>query len=168
MGENIDRLAEILEKQLAVTRRLLDLAKDARAAAVAADPLLLVQIVSDQEENAARLEGLEVERVAISREVAVGLGLDTAKPPRLTAIADRAGAKDAARLRRLGGRLRACALELRQANTYTREVLEASLVHIDDFFCVLAEARSRDGSYGTRRERQRAGGAKAAIMDREA
>jgi len=168
MSSDIDRLATVLEEELTLTRRLLDLAKDARAAAVSADPALLAQIVAEQEEQAARLEAVEADRAAVVAALAGELGLDGAGRVRLTAIADALGAEDGARLRRLGGRLRACAADLREASARTRQVLEASLIHIDDFFGLLAEVRSQRGSaYGARRERA-AATAGAALMDRKA
>jgi flagellar biosynthesis/type III secretory pathway chaperone len=167
MSGNIDQLAAVLEEELTISRKLLDLTKDARAAAVSADPELLAQIVSEQEENAARLEAIEAERIAAARDAAAEVGLDPAGKVRLTAIAEKLGGEEAARLRRLGGRLRATALDLREANTRTREILEASLIHIDDFFSTLAQARSKPGAYGARRP-SRPAAAEATIMDRKA
>jgi hypothetical protein len=166
MSGNIDKLAAVLEEELALSRKLLDLAKDARAAAVSADPELLAQIVSEQEENAARLEAIEADRAALAREVAAEIGLEPAAKVRLTAIAEKLGGEDAARLRRLGGRLRATALDLREASARTREVLESSLIHIDDFFGLLAQARGGTAAYGARRP-ARPAAAGATIMDRK-
>ncbi|HOX07215.1 MAG TPA: flagellar export chaperone FlgN [Planctomycetota bacterium] len=167
MSAKIDRLAAVLEEELALTRRLLDLAKDARAAAVSADPTLLAQIVSEQEENAAKLEAIEVDRAAAAREVAAEAGMDVSGRIKLAAIVERLGGEPAARLRRLGGRLRAVALDLREASTRTREILEASLIHIDGFFNVLSRAQNGPGAYGAPRAR-RGSSSEAALMDRKA
>jgi hypothetical protein len=169
MSANLDKLVAVLEAELELARRLLDLAKDARAAAISADPLLLAQIVSEQEENAARLEAIDADRAAVAGVLAAELGLENSARLRLTAIAEKLGGEDAARLRRLGGRLRAGAVDLRAANAQTRAILEAALVHVDKFFEAVTEARRGPGAYSARREgRARRGAAtEAAIMDRK-
>jgi flagellar biosynthesis/type III secretory pathway chaperone len=167
MSGKVEKLAAVLEAELSLARRLLDLAKDARAAAVAADPELLIQIVGEQEESAARLEAAEAERAALAAELAAELGLPGSGPVRLSAIAEQVPGEPAARLRRLGSRLRACAVDLREANARSREILEAALAHVDEFFALLAEAGRKPAAYGSGKARPGAAVA-AAIMDRQA
>jgi len=166
MSGKVEKLAAVLEAELSLARRLLDLAKDARAAAVAADPELLIQIVGEQEESAARLEAAEAERAALAAELAAELGLPGSGPVRLSAIAEQVAGEPAARLRRLGSRLKSCALDLREAQARSRQILEAALAHVDEFFALLVEARAKPAAYGSGGARQ--GAAVAAIMDRQA
>lgn len=166
MSEKLEKLAVILEEELALSRRLLDLAKDARAAAISADPMMLVDIVTEQEEKAARLEVIEAERSSFIREVAPELGFAGAGSVRLTDLAERASGDVGAKLRRLGARLKSCVLDLREANAHNRALLEASLDHVDGFFEAVAGARAERGSYGPGHERRVT--AAAAVMDRRA
>jgi flagellar biosynthesis/type III secretory pathway chaperone len=166
MPGTIDELAVVLEEELALTHRLLDLAKDARAAAIAVDPETLVQIVAEQEECAARLETAEARRLEAAGAAGRELGLELREPVRLKAIAERADGTQAARLRSLGSRLKLCSADLREISARNRQLLESSLAHVDEFFVLLAETRQKPAAYG-------AGGsprpmAGAALMDRKA
>jgi hypothetical protein len=166
MSGDFESLAATLTEELNLTRRLLDLTKDARAAAVAADPLLLAQIVTEQEEVSGRLEAAEDRRCAAARELAAGLGLGGPAGPKLEAFAERAPAETAARLRSLGARLRRTALELREASAHNRALLDISLAQVEGLVETLASARAgAPASYG-------AGGAlrpsgAALLMDRK-
>lgn len=146
MSESLNRLAEVLEEELQSCRRLLDLAKDVRAAAVSADTELLRRIVSEQEAWAARLEAAEARRVRTAAEAAAELGL--AGRPTLREIAAGGGLEPGARLRSLGRRLKVCASDLRQAGRRNALFLEHSLDHVDGFFAVLAAACAGRGPYG--------------------
>jgi flagellar biosynthesis/type III secretory pathway chaperone len=166
MPGKIEELAAVLEEELDLANRLLDLAKDARAAAIAVDPETLVQIVAEQEECAARLEVAEARRIETAGAVGRELGLDGRAPVRLKAIAERADGAQAARLRSLGSRLKRCSAELREISARNCRLLESSLAHVGEFFVLLAEARQKPAAYG-------AGGsprplAGAALMDRKA
>lgn len=147
MSPKLDNLATVLEEELALTCRLLDLAKDARAATIAVDPVLLTQIVAEQEARAAELEAAEARRAAVVGELVGELGLPADGPVKLSQIIGRAGHADAARLRRVGGRLRGTAADLRQTTSRNRALLESALTHVDEFFAVVAEKGRPPAAY---------------------
>jgi hypothetical protein len=164
MGGRLDELAEVLGQELEITGRLLDMAKDARAAVVAADPRLLADIVTEQEELSAQLESVEARRV----ELAVGLGreLGLGAEPRLAEILERSPAEAGLRLGSVGRRLKSAALELRRVGARNAELLREAAVQIDGFFDLLAEALREAAGYrsdGREREAQ-----PAVILDRRA
>lgn len=166
MSGDFEALAVALEEELGLTRRLLDLAKDARAAAVAADPLLLSQIVAEQEEVSARLEAAESGRAGAARELAAALGADGPEGLKLESLAARAPAETAARLRSLGARLRRTALELREAASRNRALMDLSLAQVEELVDSLTAVRdSGRASYGADGQRQPSD--KAVLVDRK-
>ena len=166
MSVDFEPLATALAEELGLTRRLLDLAKDARAAAVAADPLLLSQIVAEQEEISERLGSAESRRADAARELAEALGLGGEKSVKLEAFAAGAPAEMAARLRSLGARLRRSVLELREATSRNRALMDISLSQVEDLVETLASSRpGANAAYGAGGTRQPANG--PMLMDRK-
>jgi len=164
MSAALDELAEILNRELEITNRLLDLAKDARAAVVAADPELLAAIVGEQEEWSAQMEVAEARRVQLVGGLASELGAEG--EPRLRDIIARVPREAGLRLRNVGRRLKDAAAELRRRGEINGRLLAAAAEHVDGFFAVLARA-CRDAA-GYRRDGQERGSQPAAVLDRRA
>ena len=164
MSRRLDELAEVLGIELEITRRLLDLAKDARAAVSAADAALLAGIVGEQEQWSAQMEEAEVRRAALAAELGRELGLEGT--PRLADIAGRVPEEVGLQLRNVGRRLKGTADELRRVGERNGELLCAAAEQVDGFFEALARAlREAAGYRADGRERQvRA----AAMVDRTA
>ncbi len=163
MSGNVRELTEILIRETELTGKLLDLAKDARAAVVAADPELLADIVAEQEEWAARLEVAESRRIQVVRELGGELGIG--EEPRLKAIVEHLPQEEGLRLRSLGRRLKGAADELRRAGERNGSLLEEAVAHVDGFFKLLA--RVCRGSAGYLADGREAGGRPAAVLDHQ-
>jgi len=140
MSARAQELAEILTTELEVTRRLLDLAKDARAAVVSADSQLLAGIVEEQEAASARIEEIEEHRVEVTVLLAVELGLPGDTPPKLAEIVRQLPGDEGLRLRSLGKELKSAAVRLRDVGERNNLLLSEAARHIDGFFQVLTKA----------------------------
>ncbi|MHC4917243.1 MAG: flagellar protein FlgN [Planctomycetota bacterium] len=163
MRGNVRELTEILTQELELTGKLLDLAKDARAAVVSADPELLAAIVSEQEEWAARLEVAEARRVQVV--LALGRELGIGDEPRLKAIVEGLPREDGLPLRSLGRRLKDIAGELRRVGERNGRLLQEAVSHVDGFFRLLATACRDDAGYGA--DGREAAGRPAAVLDHQ-
>ena len=166
MSAKYEELAETLTEELELTTSLLDLAKDARAAIVSADPELLVRIVAEQEERSARLEETESRRIASARALGDELGLEGPGAPRLKDIVERAPEERGTRLLALGRRLKGAASQLRALGESNAALLQDSLEHVDHFFSVFVEACRQPTGYSAPGAQPR--GAAAAVLDQQA
>ena len=166
MSGKLDELTAVLTEELELTGRLADLAKDARAAVISADPELLARIVAEQEEWSARLEEAEARRVELALALGGELGLDGEGAPSLKAIVERAPAESAPHLRNLGRRLRGSAARLRELGVLNGRLFREAVAHVDDFFSLLARA-CRD-SAGYRADGQEEQGRPAGVVDQRA
>jgi flagellar biosynthesis/type III secretory pathway chaperone len=164
MSHRLDELAAILTEELELTRKLLDLAKDSRAAVVAADPELLAGIVNEQEEWSARLEVAEGRRVKLVLEL--GRELNLGAEPRLKSIVEAAPRDEGLRLRSVGRRLKQTAGQLREVGKRNGMLLEEAAASIDGFFDLLFKA-CQDVS-GYRPDGQDQNSKTATVLDRQA
>ena len=164
MSHGLDELAAILTEELELTRKLLDLAKDARAAIVAADAELLAGIVNEQEEWSAHLEVAEGRRVKLVQEL--GRELDLGTEPQLRSIVEVAPRERGLRLRNVGRRLKETARQLREVGKRNSMLLEEAAASIDGFFDLLFKA-CQDAS-GYRPDGQDQSPKTATVLDRQA
>jgi len=166
MSGRLDELAAVLAEELELTGKLLDLAKDARAAVISADPELLAGIVAEQEECSARLEVAEARRVEMALALGAELGLSAPNAPTLKAIVERAPRESGLRLRSLGQRLKSTATQLRRVGERNALLIRESVEHVDGFFAALA--RTCRDSAGYRPDGQEKSGRSAAVLDQQA
>jgi hypothetical protein len=164
MSSKLEQLARILTEELELTRKLLDLAKDARAAVISADAELLAQIVAEQEEWSAGLEVAEAKRIQLVLELGRDLGLGD--EPKLRAIVEGVPRDSGLRLRNVGRQLRDVAGQLRDVGRLNSMLLEEAAGHVDGFFEVLARA-CRDTA-GYQPDGQESGGRPATVLDQQA
>ncbi len=163
MSHQLDELARILTTELELTRKLLDLAKDARAAVVSADPELLAEIVAEQEEWSARLEVSEAHRVNLVLEL--GRELELGEEPKLKAIVEKVPREKGLRLRNVGRQLKNVAGQLREVGRRNSMLLKEATANVDNFFGLLAKACQKGGSY--RPDGNDQGTRKAAVLDQQ-
>jgi len=163
MSHRLDELARILTSELELTRKLLDLAKDARAAVVSADPELLAEIVAEQEEWSARLEVSEARRVQLVLELGRELGIG--EEPGLKTIVEKAPREEGLRLRNVGRQLRKVAGQLRETGRRNSMLLKQATANVDSFFELLSRA-CRKGS-GYRPDGRDQGARKATVLDQQ-
>jgi flagellar biosynthesis/type III secretory pathway chaperone len=163
MTHRLDELAGILSTELELTRKLLDLAKDARAAVVSADPELLAEIVAEQEEWAARLEVKEARRIELVLDLGNELGLGD--EPKLSAIVERAPRESGLRLRSVGRQLKDAAGQLRETGRRNSLLLKEASANVDSFFELLSRACQQGGSY--RPDGNRQSPRRAAVLDQQ-
>ncbi len=166
MSDKLNEMTMVLTAELELTGKLLDLAKDARAAVVSADPDLLARIVAEQEEWSARLEEAEAQRIEIALALGREFGLDSEKTPTLKAILARAPRESGLRLRSLGQRLKSTAKQLRQVGERNALLLSESVEHVDGFFAALARACRE--STGYRPDGSEKGSRPATVLDQQA
>ena len=147
MRSEIDKLADILEKQILNYRALSGVILEKRKTIMDNDITGLAEITVRIEELVGSNNELELERMEIAREMAGKLDLRMARPT-LALIAERIGGPDCDRLLDLRLRATDAIRDVQRQNLINSEMLKYSADLIDSVLNRIVEAGSCDATYG--------------------
>lgn len=139
-----ERLSEVVDRQIALSGRLLDILQTEKAALIGTDPEALQQIAARKEATLREMAGLEQERQAL-----LGVPQDTVSGLHATLPREQQGAPRmtgplSQRWRQLGEMLAIC----RDANATNGAIVNLRQRHIRQALNVIRGGRADDLTYG--------------------
>lgn len=165
MSEHLERLEALLAKHQELHAALLAAAEEKRQAIIRGDLDAMQHVLQTEEQLLAEVKETEREREVAAREASVALGLAD-ESLKLEALIARAPAAAGRRLKQSQKDLRATLDALRRRTRQNRELLHASIEHVQAFLRLVMESlRPSPKLYG--RDGKRHGGA-VGLLDRRA
>ncbi|MBI5474542.1 MAG: flagellar export chaperone FlgN [Ignavibacteriae bacterium] len=143
---NLVHLAEVIATEAELTEQLIEMMKRQQLALMETDAETVAAMVDNQEELLLPIEGLEQERIRLTREVwneiASRQVTDNA-PVHLSALIERLPGDEAQRLSSAGSRLHTAVVQMLKVNQANQFLIEHSRRFIRDTFRIVTDGYSR-------------------------
>ncbi len=143
---NLVHLAEVIATEAELTEQLIEVMKRQQQALISTDAETVAAMVDHQEELLLPIEGLEQERVRLTREVWNEIAprkLPDNSPVHLSALLDQLQNDEAKKLSDAGSRLHSAVEQMLKVNQANQFLIEHSRKFVRETFRIVTEGYSR-------------------------
>lgn len=144
---NPTTLRRILQQELLLGKRLIEIAESQSTAILARDMARLSQLELEMRQTIEQMDALETVRIAATRSLACALGINTTPP--LSALLPKLAIKDQQVLAQIRGQILETQQRLDTLSAHNKALITTALDFVQFSLQVLTEAAFQPARYGT-------------------